>query len=126
VVLRVIGVDIGVVGILVIRVLGDLLLVLLEFFLCEDFVYLLISWIVLVLRSVTLLIKFSRLGRMVMRGMMNRKFVVMWKCWLTELWRACRIRTTMIIEANVVARPLLNRMTFLLMLGRTRSQKTRF
>jgi hypothetical protein len=32
-VLRVIGINIGVVGILVIRVLGDLLLVLFEFFL---------------------------------------------------------------------------------------------
>jgi hypothetical protein len=45
---------------LVIRVLGDLPLVLLEFFLCEEFVYLLFSRTVLVLRSVTLLIKFSR------------------------------------------------------------------
>jgi hypothetical protein len=55
-----VGIGIGVVGILVIRVLGDLLLVLLEFFHCEDFVYLLISQTVLVLRSITLLIKFSR------------------------------------------------------------------
>jgi hypothetical protein len=45
---------------MIIRVLGGLLLVLLEFLLCKEFLYDdLILWTVLVLRSIALLIKFN-------------------------------------------------------------------